>query len=485
MGSAPSVLSLVESADRALAQGLLDRALRLVHDFVERVITEPLCTAQVFASRELDALCQRIGRHNLARGRLLTVDPWPDRGARPMVIYVLTRLQKSGGHSRLVEDFIRARPDKDHLILATGIGGPSDWAYLTQVFAGQSNVRFLSAPRGDFGARLSWLQGALVSCGPEHVYLFNHHQDSVAVAAIQPGMGIKASFYHHGDHHLCLGVHLDHLVHIDPHPMGYHHCREMLGVENVYVPLTFEDKGPRPDTLPFAPGGVLTTATAARSNKIEIPYFVSYLDLIPGLLKMTGGRHIHIGRLTPWALWRLRRGMRKEGVPADRLVYLAWTPSVWRTLQEKGVDVYIASFPYGGGITLIEAMGAGVPVVLHRHIYSRILSGLELAYPEAFSWRSPADLLAHFATIRVADLPAQSRLARQCYEEFHRPEVLHAYLEHHGGGLADVPPLSEAYEREADEWACWVQGQLGFGRLVGRTAYRLARMLRARLSWAR
>jgi hypothetical protein len=110
MGSAPSVLSLVESADRALAQGLLDRALRLVHDFVERVITEPLCTAQVFASRELDALCQRIGRHNLARGRLLTVDPWPDRGARPMVIYVLTRLQKSGGHSRLVEDFIRARP---------------------------------------------------------------------------------------------------------------------------------------------------------------------------------------------------------------------------------------------------------------------------------------------------------------------------------------------------------------------------------------
>jgi hypothetical protein len=124
-------------------------------------------------------------------------------------------------------------------------------------------------------------------------------------------------------------------------------------------------------------------------------------------------------------------------------------------------------FPTVAGSRSSRRWGAGVPVVLHRHIYSRILSGLELAYPEAFSWRSPADLLAHFATIRVADLPAQSRLARQCYEEFHRPEVLHAYLEHHGGGLADVPPLSEAYEREADEWACWVQGQLGFGRLVG------------------
>ncbi len=482
MGFAPSVLSLVESAERALAQGLLDRALRLVHDFVERVITEPLCTAQVFASRELDALCQRIGRHNLARGSSPAVYSWPGRGARPLVIYVLSRLQKSGGHSRLVEDFIRARPEKDHLILATGIGGPSDWAHLTQVFAGQSNVRFLSAPRGDFGARLDWLQGALVSCNPEHVYLFNHHQDSVAVAAIQPEMGFDASFYHHGDHHLCLGVYLDHLVHIDPHPMGYHHCREMLGVENVYLPFTFEDKGGRPDERPFAPEGHLTTATAARSNKIEIPYFVSYLDLVPKLLKVTGGRHIHIGRLSPWALFRLRRGLRKEGIPADKFIYIEWVPSVWKALQEHGVDVYIASFPYGGGITLIEAMGAGVPVVLHRHLYSRILSCLELAYPEAFSWRTPAELLAHFASIKLDALPGESRLARARYEAFHRPEVLSAYFAHYTSALFEVPRMVTSFERQSDEWACWVQNQFVLSRFVGQAIYRFARKLRARLA---
>ncbi len=58
-------------------------------------------------------------------------------------------------------------------------------------------------------------------------------------------MKLDASFYHHGDHHLCLGVYLSHLEHIDPHPMGYHNCRDALGIDNTYIPLTVDDKGDR------------------------------------------------------------------------------------------------------------------------------------------------------------------------------------------------------------------------------------------------
>ena len=80
---------------------------------------------------------------------------------------------------------------------------------------------------------------------------------------------------------------ITHLRHIDPHPMGYHNCRDRLGVDNVHIPLTFEDQGARDEGRPFAAGGVITTATAARSNKIEIPYYTSYLDVIPRVLKAT------------------------------------------------------------------------------------------------------------------------------------------------------------------------------------------------------
>lgn len=477
--SEPSIASLLAAAERDLATGDVNRALRQVHDFVEDVITEPLCTASVFSSKRLDAFCQRVGEHSLRQLQVTSADLWPARGVRPLVVYVLTRLQNSGGHSRVVEDFIRAQPDKDHLILATGLAGMSDPAFLERVASRDSNVRFIAVPRADLKSRLSWLQAALLGTGAEHIYLFNHHQDSVAAAAIVPSMGLDASFYHHADHHLCLGVHLAHLRHIDPHPMGYHNCRDSLAVDNVHIPLTFEDRGGWDEGRPFASGGFITTATAARSNKIEIPYYTSYLDVIPRLLKATGGRHLHIGRLSPWALRRLRAGMRREGVPEDRLIYEAWLPSIWQALQSHDVDVYLSSFPYGGAITLIEAMGAGVPVVMHRHMYSPVLSCLELAYPEAFSWRDPDALIAHLKELTPARLAAEGRLARLRYERFHRPDILEACLQGVPILPGEVPGPVATGLCEDDEWGCWALNRISIRHVLGRGAYRLVRRLRA------
>lgn len=477
-----SLRALIGRAENAIDQGLLNNALRLIHDFVERIFTEPLCTSQVFASRDLDQLCMRIGRQNLSSLGVRQEDPWPCRSSRSRVVYVVSRLQRSGGHSRLVHDFIRAQPDKDHLILSTGVGGPSDEDYLSKIYADDDSVRFMSAPRTDLQSRLSWLQSMLACCQEEYIYLLNHHQDSVAVSALVPELGLKGSFLHHGDHHLCLGVHLDHFTHVDLHPMGYHYCRDELGVDNRFLPLTFEDKQFVPVQTEFMIGGCLTTATAARSNKVEIPYYISYLDIIPRVLKVTGGRHIHIGKLTPWALRRMRAQMRKNGVPEDRLAYIEWTPSVWKSLQEHAVDVYVASFPYVAGLTLIEAMGAGVPVIMHQHVHSRVLSGLELAYPEAFRWDDPEDLYAHLASLEPQRLEPEKQLSRLRYEEFHRPEILKAYLHDTNSIQLPIPPLMSEFRPRYDEWAAWAESQLSFSRLVYRSVYRTFRKIRSLLS---
>lgn len=473
-----SVRSLISRAETALGRGSINIALRLVHNFVERIVTEPICAAQVFASHDLDQLCLRIGRQNLTSLAAPQDGPPPCRKNGPTVIYLVSRLQRSGGHSRLVQDFIRAQPEKNHLILSTEVGGPSDKDYFSQIFATDENVRFVRAPGGGFETRLRWLQSTLLISRPEHVYLFNHHQDSVAVAALVPELGIEGSFCHHGDHHLCLGVHMNHLTHIDLHPMGYHYCRDELGVDNRYLPLTFEDKRCLPVQTDFTHGGPLTTATAARSNKVEIPYYVSYLDTIPRVLKITRGRHIHIGRLTPWALRRIYSQMRKLGVQKDRFVYIEWTPSVWQTLQNQKVDVYIASFPYGAGLTLIEAMGAGIPVILHQHMFSRVLSGLELAYPQAFSWTDPEDLLRHMATLNPESLQHEKHLARERYEAFHHPQMLRDYLREPDTMQVTVPQLTSEFRPRHDEWAAWTERQLTLSRLAYRFAYRTWRRLR-------
>jgi hypothetical protein len=478
-GKYASMQSFKEEVSFLIDRSEINQALHLIHDFVERIVTEPLCTSQVLGSKTLDELCRRIGKTSFARIDQVFTKAVLSQESPPVFVYIVTKVQKSGGHSRVIEDFINAQPGGRHVILSTELSGSSDTGYLMKWLASQAGITFEQAPKQSFEQRLTWLQKRLLETHPKRVYLFNHHQDSVAVAAIQPEMKLDASFYHHGDHHLCLGVHLDHLTHVDLHPMGYHYCRDELGVDNRYLPLTFEDKHFVPVQTEFASGGCLTTATAARSNKIEIPYYVSYLDTIPRVLKATGGRHIHIGKLTPWALRRMRAQMRKNGVPEDRLIYIEWTPSVWKSLQEHAVDVYIASFPYGAGLTLIEALGAGVPVIMHQHMISRVLSGLELAYPEAFRWADPEDLLAHLTALEPDRLKREKRLSRQRYETFHRPEILQAYLLAPDSIQLPIPPLISEFRPRYDEWAAWAESQLSFSRLVYRLSYRTFRRLRS------
>jgi hypothetical protein len=477
--------SPISKIARLVASGTHDEALALIEKVVDRTFCEPLNVGRAFGAPQLDRLCQAIGAASLERlGAAMqyhVVSDDSEAGPNDVVVYLVSKLQPSGGHTAVLADIIRLSPPSRNIVIVTGTCGRTDREAVRRRFESLQDVALEYSPPGSRLAKLEWIQRRLAGLDPHTVWLFNHHQDSVAIAAVQPGQGYRVRFYHHGDHHLCLGVHLGYAEHIDPHPMGYHNCRGNLGVRhNRYLPLVAPDLGERaPGPYPPEAGGLIT-CTAGGFNKLEIPYFVRYTDIVPAMLQATGGRHIHLGTLTPHALRQIRRGLGRYGIAQEAFVYVPYVPSVWRALHEFAVDLYVASFPYGGGRTLVEVIGAGVPVVLHSHCEHRMLGGIDMAYEGAFIWRDPEELLAYLRTVDRAALAREGQLARRWYETYHREEIMQRFLDNSQSDL-DVPPLREDYRPDALMLALQTCREVSMRGILNRLLWRYYRRWQAML----
>lgn len=417
--------------------------LALIERFVDYLFCEPLTVGCIYGSRDLDDLCQQIGRRNL---EICGIAKPPDSSS-DVAVYIASKLQASGGHTAAMLDVIRLSPKRRSIILVTGVCGRTDYQAIKRRLGEVSGVELIKVPPGGHLQKLTWIQVYLQKIKPSMVWLFNHHQDSVAIAAVQPNRGYHLNYYHHGDDRLCLGVCLGFGSHYDISPINYSRCREYVGLQNnKYLPLTATDFLVVTGTFEKESAG-LVTCTAAGFNKVEVDYVVQYVDVIPRLLSITGGRHIHIGRLTLIARWRIRRLMRHLGVPSKSFVYIPHVHSVWRALQEHQVDLYIASFPYGGGKTMVEVMGAGVPIIIHRNITDRMIGGLDMVYDGAPSWCGPEELYQLLTQVDHQFIHKHGNLSRAWYVKFHSPEIIKALLVDPDASM-EIPSLKPNYEAD-------------------------------------
>ena len=438
-------------AAAAIAQaqsGDITGALEQISAFVAGIDLQDAAMARVFGAPQLDLACLAIGA---ATGIAPIQNIHPE-----CAVYVVTALYRSGGHTRVLKDIIAADPATKAVILVTGLADGLTQTEIAAFFATLPQVAVECAPVSPYEARLRWLQGRLAALAPARTYLLQHQHDTVAIAACQPGLTGRLLYFHHGDHSLSLGIHVPHATHIDFNPKSFYHCREHEGVAgNEVWPLVVDDPQP---TLPraFRQSGTLTTATSGGFEKFEaphlsnqIPYLYTYVGVLPLIMAASGGTHVHFGPLTPPLRQEIEAALAAAAIPLERFRQIDFVPSLATAFLEHGVDVYLTSFPKGGGRAMVDAMAAGLPGIVHSNYRSMFFCNIDDAYPGALVWRTPDELAALLARLDEATLQHHSAIARQTYETQHHPALLAAAIRRTVSGDPTPPPERLLYHPDA------------------------------------
>jgi hypothetical protein len=332
---------LQETVVRSISQSLYGDAMARIKTFVEQVINDQESIAVVFASRELDALCRTLADAYHADRRHA-----PEREGRGTVIlaselvkaYLALGLFESPVRVALTDLFNRA----DHTAI-------DEWVSLLgcEVFV---------ATETELDGKLDALTARLGEWNPSTILTLGHNQDVVCIVAAHAPGARNRYYIHHGDHHLSLGVTCEAFQHVDLHNMSYELCKNEIGVaQQLYWPLSVV----RPSEIKtrFLDRGVLTTCSCGRMSKFESgSYALSYERAVACILKASRGYHVHIGDLSDAFLQKIHEELDAENVGRDRFVHIEWVASLSRALIENAVDVYISSFPLGGGKALIEVI---------------------------------------------------------------------------------------------------------------------------------
>lgn len=414
-GLPPHLASWLARAAASLRAGDLDAGLTLLRDGVKGFNDARLGIGVVFGCREMDAVCLEAGRA-IRPARETTErngSPAAMSSSREKIVYLLTELYATGGHSRVVEDLIIAKPNADHLIIVTDILDTQSASVVSSSLRVPCRIVKLATRRP--ADKLSELADLLDHERPNQIIHLGHHFDSVATAIMQPDRFAAHLLYiHHADHNLALGLFLPGVTHVDLHPRGLHICRNHLGLHASYLPMACRTE-PRPSrTLP-----TFVSATCGTYGKFSGEAPMTFEEMIVTRLETRDGFHVHIGAVPPEAEDSLRARCEAAGIDPTRFINIPFVDDVAQALATLACDLYIVSFPVGGGKAILEAMAAGVGVLCYGRPDFQLLCGIDIAYPEALVWRTKLEFKLILEQYDNSTREAHRAFARDYFAKHH------------------------------------------------------------------
>jgi GT2 family glycosyltransferase/glycosyltransferase involved in cell wall biosynthesis len=447
----------IQNIRNNITQKEYERAFRMLSGEVQRILRTSSIAQMIQESglgdpRLDDALLDIANQHDA----LNDWNPDPDS-----ILIIGTNFFTVGGHSLWAEEIAKSAlriGKKAHVVLTDLLDKKNDPASLSPRLE-ENNIKVTHLIGEGLYDKFRNGISVLRELRPSKVFLLNHHDDGVAVALA--GMARKTGkvvFVHHADHSFSLGTATRNFIHCDTFPESVENCIKRLGHDSLFLPPAVRDSG---RTIPQTLDGPLRTASCGNHTKFLRPYTLDYSQTISELISKLGIRHHHIGPLPEAVLNAIRNQIVNKGGDPNNFIYVSNTPSLTSYLVEQRINVYIGSFPIGGGRAMIEAMAAGAACVSHRSLDGRVVSDINATSPDMPSWETEAQLEAILSAPSEIWLKEQAAIARSHFLKYYDTHLLEDFLHQLDKGIPRlaVPPVRlsvDAHDLHHDRNPYWV-----------------------------
>jgi len=422
-----------------------DAEERAAYSFAAQAVTFLRCRSEVFDVITLLAAMRSVGRilflTTRRRRQLLAgveyfellgslasrieLSPPPRSVSNRTVCYLASEISPLGGHTRVLEDFIRLSSPSEPVLVLTNLNN-LDEGCLRHALREEISCPIYFLEGTDLVSKVRAGERMLNELAPSSIIEVGHPYDPIIPLLLSMSRAPQKVHVHHVDHGFSFVPRSSDIA-VALLFEGAAHKLRAAGIDNlIHLPVTCRDPMETKvsdDAAPQAPAAadIFTTATSGSREKFEPRAGCDYSDLLQARYRAREGRHVHFGPLEPEVLESINALLSQEGRDAD-FIHVPFVPYLSIALAALKPNVYVGSYPMGGKRASIEAMAAGCPITAwDREGYH---SAAEVVYPEYLSWSSPAEFAEKLSRFASRTYDDQSKYSRRHFEKYHSERLL-------------------------------------------------------------
>lgn len=422
-------------------QGQFETALRQLAELFSGMATDLRLAGTSFPFPVYDEICALIGHSSAFE--LLTTDYKPVGEEHDIIL--ITEANVQGGHVELIRDIADAG-DRKVLIVATNLYDRPNDLVLPAIARHSRVLGVVTLDQADLISRLRHLQSMIANPAARRLLVLCHAHDAVAISAAASVRDKPVLFFHHCDHTPCLGCYMPNAIHVDLHNLGFEQCRTELGLRPGYICLTSREGKALGGSRRYAQPMFKSITCGGEHKLVNFAYPIRYPELVVELIRSRQGTHFHVGKLSASFIDRIYQALDRAGLSRESFVHVGHVSGFREIIEGLEIDLYVPTLPQAGGKALIDAMSAGVPILVHENAIGRLWGSRDLVYPEAPYWNSPSALTECLRQFNDPNYwQDQAQASRAYFERYHSNALFKKMLQADGRFIGSAPPPLKPY----------------------------------------